>query len=373
MPPDLVGLLHRPEPRCRSLQLVGNEWRHHRRLHKAFEAARPPGSLVLSAKPSSGEPGPEASNETWRWWSQAPGFVRTEFAIGDEMVTTWFRGATWWSWSPSEGARTNEGHEDLEHGKGPGETMACPEVAVGDLGLELLGPTTFLERSAYRVRARPATSYGVTSSFGRGAEEVELVVDEEKGFLLRAEARLHSHAFRILEVTEIAVDLDLPAGTFVPVAPDGDPFEYFQALRSLSLGGLVAAVPFKVFVPSVVRSSPEMVQVRNRERRRGIALAAHLTYLLPRRNGQRAHFEIYESAEPVNMMPLPTETWQQAGDFRISTDESAGYLRCKVLLEREGTHLRLESTGIPLAQLVELAHSLVPFPGGSVLGDAGSD
>lgn len=371
--PDLVGLLHRPGPRCRSLQLVGSEWSHHHLLREAFAASMRPGSLVLSFARSSGEPEPEASKQIWRWWSRAPDLVRTEFALGEEMVTAWFEGATWWSWSPSQGARTNEGREHVTHGKGPGEAMACPAPAVEHLGLELLGPTTVLGRSAHRVRARPPGSYGANFSLGRGAEEVELVVDAERGFLLRAEARFHGHAFKILEVTEVTVDPDLPVGTFVPETPDGEPFEYFEALRRLSLGELPAAVPFTVLVPTLVRSPPEMVHVRNPEPRRGIPLAAHLSYLVARPDGQHVHLGIGESAEPGATTPPPTEAWRQVGDFKVSTDESAGYLRCKVLLERAGTHVHLETTGMPLAELVELARSLVPFTGRAVSDTADSD
>jgi hypothetical protein len=51
----------------------------------------------------------------------------------------------------------------------------------------------------------------------------------------------------------------------------------------------------------------------------------------------------------------------------VSADQSMGYLRCKVLLDREGTHIRLESTAMAVHELIALARSLVPFAPGAAL------
>jgi hypothetical protein len=68
-----------------------------------------------------------------------------------------------------------------------------------------------------------------------------------------------------------------------------------------------------------------------------------------------------ESAEADQSVEAPTETWRRVAGFMVSTDESMGYLRCRVLLQREGTHIRLESSGMPPDQLIDLARSLVPL------------
>lgn len=365
---DVVALLQAPEPRCRTLQVVGREWRHHALLHEAFMAATPPGALVATMARASGGPEPEEGEETWRWWSQAPESTRVEFAFGVETLTAWFRGTTWWSWSPSQGARTNEGHEDMGHGKGPGEILVSPAPLAQVLDLGPLGRHTFLDRQAYRLRARPLSrgrarnlADATLHSLGRGADEYDLVVDAERGFLLRAAAKLNRKPFRVLEMTEVVVDGDLPAGVFMPQAPEHEPFEYFEPTRRLSLEELPAAVPFKVFVPARPPGRLAIVHVRNAEPRRGIALSATICYLVPKADGGHANLWVHQSAEPEQAVPQPTKARSQVDEFTVSTDQSMGCLRCKVFLEREGTHIHLESTAMALDELIALARSLVPL------------
>ena len=64
-------------------------------------------------------------------------------------------------------------------------------------------------------------------------------------------------------------------------------------------------------------------------------------------------------------MAGPAETWEQVDGFMVGTDQSLGYLRCKVLLERAGTHIRLETTAMAAHQLIDLARSLVPLNPGT--------
>ncbi len=372
---DVVALLRRPEPRCRTLQVTGREWRQYALLNVAFMAAMPPsGAPVGGARMggggrlarSSGEPWPEESDETWRLWSEEPDLQKVEFAVGDETVTAWFRGSTWWSWSPSRGARTNEGRENVGHGKGPGEVLVSPARSARVLDFELLGAVSVLARPAWRLRARPFVPGDFDlHALGSGADEYDVVVDAERGFLLRAEARLGGRPFRVLEMSDVVVDAELPEGILTPEAPAGEHFEYFEPIRQLSLEELPGAVPFKVFVPAEAPARPPMVQVRNPEPRRAIAVSATISYSVPKPDGRYGNLWVYESTEPERAVRQPTETWKQVDDFMVGTDESMGYLRCKVLVEIEGTHIRLESTAMAVAELIGLARSLVPLAPGS--------
>ncbi len=374
---DVVALLRSPGPRCRTLQAVGREWRHHALLNEAFTAATPPpGALVGGVRmvgggrivSTSGEPWPEEGEKAWRWWSEEPDRLKVEFAVGEEIVTAWFQGTTWWSWSPSEGARTNEGRENVRHGKGPGEVLVSPARAARALDFELLGGLSFLARPAWRWRARPFTRGDFDlHALGSGAEDYELVVDAERGFLLRAEARLDAKPFRVLEMTEVVVDAELPASVFVPQAPEGEQFEYFEHDRRLTLEELTAAVPFKVFVPAEAPGRPGFVHVHNPRPRRGTRLSATITYFVPKPDGCYGNLWVHESGEPERAAPQPTESWRQVEGFLVGADQSMGYVRCKVLLEREGTHIRLESTAMAVHELIALARSLVPLSPGTAL------
>ena len=372
---DVVALLDRSEPRCTTLQVVGREWRHNALLREAFTATVPPGALVATAVRASGEPESAESEGTWRWWSQAPDLLRAEFAVGEDTVTVWSRGTTWWSWSPSQGARTNESRWSVGHGKGPGEIMVLPGQTAHVLHLELLEPLTVLTRPAYRLRARRPNqgdldlrardqADAVLYALGQGADEYELVVDAQHGFLLRTQAKFAGKTFRTLEMTKVVVDADLPASLFTPRAPEGEHFEYFEPTRRLSLEELPGAVPFKVFVPAKAPRRPDLVELRNPEPRRGIQLSAIISYFIPNSEGKHGNLWIHESVRAEQTMPQPPEGWRQVDSFMVCADETMGHLRCKLVLEREGTHIHLESTALGVRELIDLARSLVPLSSG---------
>lgn len=335
-------------------------------------AAAPPGALVATAVRSSGEPESEESEETWRWWSLAPDLLKTEFAVGDDTVTVWFSGTTWWSWSPSQGARTNQSRRNVAYayGKGPGEVMVLPSQTAHVLHLELLGPLTVLARRAYRLRARPPSlrardqADAVLYALGQGAHEYELVVDAELGFLLRVQAKFAGKTFRTLEMTKVVVDADLPASLFIPHVPEGEHFEYFEPTRRLSLEELPGAVPFKVFVPAKVPRRPNLVELRNAEPRRGIQLSAIIAYFVPRPDGRHGNLWVQESAQAEQTMPQATGVWRQVDSFMVCADQTMGYPRCKLVLEREGTHIHLESTALAMHELIDVARLLVPLSPG---------
>jgi hypothetical protein len=187
----------------------------------------------MSMRFEAAEPTPEEGEEEWRLWADGTDRRRAEFALGMETVTVVFRGDTWWSWAPRLGGRTNGGRADVEHGIGPAETLLVPAPVVPVLDLEVLGPGRTLGRDTWRVRAVPAGDpfarlMGL-HGLGVGADEYELLVDAERGFLLRAEARLEGRPFRVVEVTELAVDEPIPPETFVLEPPNGSGFEEFPA------------------------------------------------------------------------------------------------------------------------------------------------
>jgi hypothetical protein len=365
------------------LQVQGREWRDHPLLGEAWKASTPPGAVVATLARASGEPVPEQGEEVWRWCWQAPDRLRVEFAVGIEIVTAWFNGATWWSWSPSQGARTNEGREGHGHGKGPGEVLLSPARVAHVLDFEQSGHLVFLGRRAYGLTARPfaAGDHDLErrlrgdfdlSALGRGAEDYEFVVDAERGFLLRSEARFGGRPFRVLEMTDLVVDADIPEEVFTPEAPDGDAFEFFEPIRWLSIEELPDAVPFKVFVPTVTAGPassdqgapvPPLVHVtlHNAQPRRAIPLSVTLSYMVPKRGGGLGNLWVSESADVGKAAALPTESWGRVDELAVATDDSMGYLRCKVLLEREGTHIHVESTAMTLPELVAVARSLVPL------------
>jgi hypothetical protein len=52
------------------------------------------------------------------------------------------------------------------------------------------------------------------------------------------------------------------------------------------------------------------------------------------------------------------EAWRARGRLSVWEQEEDGYVRCKVRLTRDGTHIHLESTGASLEELIAVAESL---------------
>lgn len=222
-----LRLLSDSASRWRSLRAAGREWRHEARLHQAFRRGTPPGAVTIE---SVGPPVPDEREERWSVWIEQPGRRRAEFAVGTETVVVVFHGHTWWSWAPMLGARTNGGRRNSGHGVGPSQGLIETALLPPAFRFEWIGEERCLERAALLVRAVPAPLDGPTPSLahhvlGTGADEHLLTIDAERGMLLRAEARSAGEPFRVIEMTEVAFDEELPPGTFEIELPPGMVFD----------------------------------------------------------------------------------------------------------------------------------------------------
>lgn len=201
---DVLELMHTSEHRWRSLRAEGREWRHQALHLEAFMRMverRRPGSVSVFGGSSEEAEEPEEAESTWRLWMEGTHKVRAEFAVGHgEMVTAIVDGSTWWSWSPSTGALTNEGRENAETGLGPGTALVHPAMILPAIDLEIRDRTTKLDRSVYEVLATSSEddeegeNSGLLHGIGSGAEEYALLVDAERGCC--SGARLGSTADR---------------------------------------------------------------------------------------------------------------------------------------------------------------------------------
>ena len=108
---------------------------------------------------------------------------------------------------------TNDENPSVGHGSGPGAELI--EVASLPAAVDFVEAehSSFLGRSALRVRTTPPRQTRRTGvgrpgvhGLGWGAQAYELVVDSERGVLLRSEARLGGDAFRAIEMTSVSFD-----------------------------------------------------------------------------------------------------------------------------------------------------------------------
>jgi hypothetical protein len=283
------------------------------------------------------------------------------------MVTAVVDGPTWWSWAPSTGALTNEGSENTETGLGPGTALVHPAVILPAIDLEIRGRTRKLDRSVYEVVATPSEgdeeeqNAGLLHGVGSGAEQYTLLVDGERGVLLRTEARLHGRPFLILEMDEVAFDQALPAETFTLAPPSGQAFEAVPRSRSLLLEELPAAVGFTVLVPERAPDDTDTdVMIEPALPRYGIPEHANITYHTFNRDATPTTLTLRESVAP---MPRPDKTeWREVEGILVAEDRHTDPPTIRVRLEMQGTHVELSSRDLPVRQLLDMGLSLVPLP-----------
>jgi outer membrane lipoprotein-sorting protein len=223
---EVLELLHDAQPRWKTIRSAGREWSHTARSQQAFEAhiasmhaTHPPGSVAVLRGYGPEVAIPDATEEHWRLWMEHAGRKRAEFSAGGEVITVVFDSPTWWSWSPRLGGRTNGGHTSCGHGAGPSAVLIDTAPLLSALRLEFLGDETLAGRAAYFVRGVPRDedsheSTLVLHGLGAGADDYLLAVDAERGVLLRIEARLGEQPFKVVEMSVVEFDTDLPAETF---------------------------------------------------------------------------------------------------------------------------------------------------------------
>jgi hypothetical protein len=219
---------------------------------------------------------------------------------------------------------------------------------------ELLDDVTFLSRQARRVLAMPVDRDDLVE-LGAGADEYELLVDAECGFLLRAEARLTGQPLHIIEMTVAEVNPDIPASTCLP--PNGSRFVVLEPPRMVEIPELAASVPFLVFVLDPPPGDLMGATIENDRLRRGNPSNVMLTYLLDRRGGLHGFLWIQEAA-----LPGRDRTGEDVGPrMQEIVGATSGQRTARV--ERGGTEILLPSTELTEEELLGIAETLMPAPG----------
>jgi len=141
---------------------------------------------------------------------------RVDFATWweGERLTVVYHGDSWQSWSHSRGFLSNDGGDAYGHDGGPADALINPSRAHESLTLETIGEGSLLGRAVVHLRgvSRPqvdSVTFNDTrwlSDAGYGADEYLLSMDGSSGMFLRTEARLAGRPFRVIEVTELALN-----------------------------------------------------------------------------------------------------------------------------------------------------------------------
>jgi hypothetical protein len=194
-----------------------------------FVAQEPPGSVGRLVPEDDADDGAERATE--------PRFWVTELRVWGRKPYRWRIETDWW-YGASEGEvgdrawRSDLAHRGMEELDPPDlppldATVAWvfdPRIALGEFDVvRVLGRTTHAGREATRVvatageemRSGQTGPLWASNFLGWGAEAFELLVDTERGALLRSAGLLGGEEFARIEVVEVGFDEDLPEDVFV--------------------------------------------------------------------------------------------------------------------------------------------------------------
>jgi hypothetical protein len=215
---QILELLSNSESRWDTLQATGREWRNSRILAEAWQAgsdrkrASAPAGSFQTGRAYSSKPKPEESEERWSLWL-APPRKRAHFTVGADAIDVVVHGPQWWSNGHGE-SRSNIGSENHgSHGLGWGENFVRTSDFVHLLHFIEVTEGTHIGRPVidawaimrHQERRRGPGLHGLILG---DADRVRLIVDGERGVILRTEAWFHESLYRILEMSEVQYDLD---------------------------------------------------------------------------------------------------------------------------------------------------------------------
>ena len=218
----LLELMFSARDRYRTARANIREWRDERTADDLRERF----SETELYREVFGPPSPQRSphergdfQRIWRVWHERPDRWRQEAGLPDGSGTEYrvIDGKSFWFYNPHEGA-----HAATTKGRfGPEFEIAYvfdPESGAPDLSyleMRVVDRIRHAGREALRVEAtKPGGWETVPEPLWWGADDYELVVDAERGVLLRLASRLDGRVFDVTEVLEVGFDEIFPEGTF---------------------------------------------------------------------------------------------------------------------------------------------------------------
>lgn len=301
-----------------------------------------------------------------RLWFAPPRRVRIEMELphGSHLQVT--NGARTWTHMPEMGAFVQEREEEAD------ESFLDGAPLLAALELELLAETEIAGRRAVRLRGIPRAGAEKRAFFelDHGAEEYELLVDAERGVLLRREARIGGEPFSVNEVLEIAFDEDFPARTFeFEPAPGEDirsleeVFGGFETEHDLTGAALKASFP--VWIASGLGSGWHLnVTYLPARERPPVPETLFLNYSAM---GEKIEaFSLHERLATNPLEPDDDTAAVKRSGRTMHVWEPPEHRRARmptiVRLELEGTAIELHGQGLATERLLDIAAGLRRAP-----------
>jgi hypothetical protein len=218
---DLLELLYSASDRSQMVRATVTRWSDDARLRELLRARGeyrdpPP---IPPEEGSWGEP-PTRIEVTTKIWTARPDRLRWESEyVADGSLSSKELGVKdgdlYWVQSEIGGFQSNE---SAPHGSTTSrleERLLDPAPLLGSFRVEAGKETSCLGRAAIRVRAIPRPGQW-SHDFSRVLDELELVVDRERGVLLRVSERATGDEIARSEIVELAFDEPVAAELFRP-------------------------------------------------------------------------------------------------------------------------------------------------------------
>ena len=366
---ELLELLHGAGRRWTSVRLVLRQWGDSevsgRAMQRAADQHRSQGVAVIETRSSrSGEPRWEMV--TRAWIDRTAESSRSESTGPHGELLTVRRGPQWWSYTPHSGSMSNESEPEVQGGGTEQfDVLLDPSPLLAAFDFSLRGRTEVAGRPALEVVALPRPAdfrFGFGPHLGYGADDVVLAVDQERGVVLRSEARLDGRPFAVYEVIEVAFDESFGDDVFRFVSPDGSPVrpprETFGPPQPVSIEEAARRASFTVVAPTRLpqgwRVEASYVPASDRPRRpESVSLQVGAERMEPR-------VGIHQSAEP-----LPDDLdWDEIEHdgrrirFLQRTGPGDPY---EAKIEVHGAHVRA-SGNVEQDAFIDIVASLAPAP-----------
>jgi hypothetical protein len=371
----LLALLHGSRRSYTTLRLTLREWAHQGRVSEALERRnRTSGGrqsqIIMSvieddedAVPR--EPPSDEYETTTRLWIELPDRAREErthrILGGDELHTRVIDGPLWWFHAPRQGTLTNEGETETS-GSGMRDVGAGgllePSALLSVYQLEVTGSETVAGRAGIRVRCtRNAPSVlGSSVHAHELGGELEVVVDAERGILLRRTAMLDGEPMQISEVLEVAFDEQLDPALFVFASPDGTPARPLRQVmyshRRVALHEAAADARIAVLAPERLPEGWELharvFDEAERDQSVHLFIRSDDGSIQVNVNERPARGRLPES-EQLRLVERDGIT------YGVYSGEDPPYRQMLVIFERDGTRAQLTSQQLDAERLLDLA------------------
>jgi outer membrane lipoprotein-sorting protein len=317
--------------------------------------------IRLVAVGDDDEPSPATEKTTGRLWIEQPARFREEYEDEWGLHVTISDGEAFWRRDPRLGAWREEISEDSRFIFT--RLLLDPAPLVPELALDVLGKVQHAGRLAHHMRGVPKHPVSWDDLYGLapGADEYALLIDAERGMLLRAGALLDGKEFAVSNIDEVSFDEELPPERFVLELAPGERVRTKEELAQqfpteVTLDEATRRASFTLWLPKSLRGWRVWVHYGRPNDVYAAPETVHLHYF-HEKNGQ---LSITERARDENR----GRTWEQVArdgqEYRVWHDAGRPGMPTIIRFHKEQTSIELQSGDLDRAKLFEIVDSLEP-------------